>query len=1099
MVETMKNIARRMLYILLSLSLLAGISPAAGLAAADRVPGIIYVPWHMAAGDISAVYGGYFDDLASTEVAIQPASSGGQLSPDTAAYKIKPLNVTEGFVQFEVPAGIPDDVWAVWVKNGKGWSAVEYTNRAILYWVNEHQIYPGQKLLLHGRNMANPQNRSAQGVQVKFTDAETGAEHFGAVYDLTDFSASFTAPADLEVGRQYDISYTNGAGGSLGWVPMEQPARERVTVVAFNDNIQYFNTNYDLNVSWVQDINTQNIVNVQELGAKGDGITNDTAAVQMAVDKAALAGGGIVYFPNGTYIVDMINIGANTVLQGESKAGTVIQWSGADTSDTSRTTVRRSALTPLDEPGYGEANKLIYSETSNVGVLDMTLLSEIGRPNTFIDNEKRLIYGYIVGIAFFGWDVWGDAVLPAGQESTKGEGYIIKNVDIKLADGTSADIWAPKHLVIEDCNFDVTHYGIEVRGTAYNRIRNNTIKNVCRPIVMWQSTTQEGVEYLPDRSWFQGNTLIGDNLKRKVQRGEIQDPGWQELTGATEHRGTDFEGDDNLLMGNTFEGTIGDYQDNSGEGFQGQTGKCKIVSPVAAAAEDSLDSRKEITAISFSPGVDYVVITNGTGLGQIRKIREVKNNTIYVAEPWDVIPDETSVYMVNPYMQANFTLADNVFAANNNKGSIHFYRCGYNAAIRDNDIRDGGGIWMAGIQGKDNRLDVQYFMDVDNNKIVGSTNKGHGRQGGATAIGPGMDGGIGTLIEEVEDTSILSTLMYGIRITHNELTGIGTTPYDKTGPFQEDARAESSIEDFAQNSGIVSSTDAAGVNLHLTWGEIIDGNNVKNTVSGLKISKNSADTIVRNNDFTGNGTEISEVTPSVNTMYLEGDGGKKVGTYDRGEIDKSMLGKPSTDTDNDTDLGDDFYFEDENLDGEGQSVFADVTDHWARQYIEALAQKNVVSGKGDGLFVPEDPVTRAEFVAMTVRALGLAEGEYNGAYYDVFKADWYAPAMQAAKSAELIPEAMLQYNKAFPLALISRQEAAAVMAQACKNKGKLPQVNIYLGVFDDEDQIAAWARESVSAVYALDVMRGTDLHTFAPAKSLTRAEAAVLIYNLMRL
>ena len=176
-----------------------------------------------------------------------------------------------------------------------------------------------------------------------------------------------------------------------------------------------------------------------------------------------------------------------------------------------------------------------------------------------------------------------------------------------------------------------------------------------------------------------------------------------------------------------------------------------------------------------------------------------------------------------------------------------------------------------------------------------------------------------------------------------------------------------------------------------------------------------------------------------------------------------------------------------------------MTGHWARQFIEALAQKGVVSGKSETLYLPEEQVTRAEFIAMAARALGLGEPEYAGAYYDVFRADWYAPAMQAAKEAGLVPAEMLQHNKVFPLEAISRQEAAAVMAAACKNKAKLPAVQIYLGVFDDEAQIAEWAKDSVRTVYALGVMRGTELHTFAPERTLTRAEAAVLIYNLLKL
>src|SRR3954470_11457730 len=53
------------------------------------------------------------------------------------------------------------------------------------------------------------------------------------------------------------------------------------------------------------------IFNVRNFGAKGDGITDDTKAIQAAVDAAHQAGGGDVYLPTGTYAVTSAGIAAN--------------------------------------------------------------------------------------------------------------------------------------------------------------------------------------------------------------------------------------------------------------------------------------------------------------------------------------------------------------------------------------------------------------------------------------------------------------------------------------------------------------------------------------------------------------------------------------------------------------------------------------------------------------------------------------------------------------------------------------------------------------------------------------------------------------------
>lgn len=66
-------------------------------------------------------------------------------------------------------------------------------------------------------------------------------------------------------------------------------------------------------------------VSVKGFGAKGDGLTDDTKAIQSAIDDVSTYGGGIVEVPIGVYIVDGLIISDNVSLMGESKLDSVFK------------------------------------------------------------------------------------------------------------------------------------------------------------------------------------------------------------------------------------------------------------------------------------------------------------------------------------------------------------------------------------------------------------------------------------------------------------------------------------------------------------------------------------------------------------------------------------------------------------------------------------------------------------------------------------------------------------------------------------------------------------------------------------------------------
>jgi hypothetical protein len=64
-------------------------------------------------------------------------------------------------------------------------------------------------------------------------------------------------------------------------------------------------------------------VSVKDFGAKGDGTTDDTNAIQNALNSSTL---GTIFFPSGTYIISSpINVPVSVSIVGESAVGTIIK------------------------------------------------------------------------------------------------------------------------------------------------------------------------------------------------------------------------------------------------------------------------------------------------------------------------------------------------------------------------------------------------------------------------------------------------------------------------------------------------------------------------------------------------------------------------------------------------------------------------------------------------------------------------------------------------------------------------------------------------------------------------------------------------------
>jgi len=176
-------------------------------------------------------------------------------------------------------------------------------------------------------------------------------------------------------------------------------------------------------------------------------------------------------------------------------------------------------------------------------------------------------------------------------------------------------------------------------------------------------------------------------------------------------------------------------------------------------------------------------------------------------------------------------------------------------------------------------------------------------------------------------------------------------------------------------------------------------------------------------------------------------------------------------------------------------TFTDVTEDiaWAQDAIEFLAGQGIIQGTGNGLYEPQRPIRRSELVRLMVKVLGLEPAEYRpGLFYDVEAADWYAPAVASAYHNRVIAG---YPDKSFrPDHNISRNEIAVIMYQSQTKHDDLHSVQ---PPYNDLAVIPEWALNGIKYVCKQGLMAGYEDGTFRGDQPLTRAEAAVVVYQYL--
>ena len=179
-------------------------------------------------------------------------------------------------------------------------------------------------------------------------------------------------------------------------------------------------------------------------------------------------------------------------------------------------------------------------------------------------------------------------------------------------------------------------------------------------------------------------------------------------------------------------------------------------------------------------------------------------------------------------------------------------------------------------------------------------------------------------------------------------------------------------------------------------------------------------------------------------------------------------------------------------------VFCDMQGHRDHNAAMTMVEKGIMSGVSIGnntYFMPDKAVSRVDFVAMLMNAIGY--GDVENVANTGFDDDGEIPAsmkgyVKKAKEMGLITgtvnadgEYLFEGNRE-----ISRAEASLIVSKLIS--AEVPTIK---PIYPDRNDIPTWAEDAIYVLADLGILTSID-GSIAPSESLTRAQVANMLYVL---
>ena len=172
--------------------------------------------------------------------------------------------------------------------------------------------------------------------------------------------------------------------------------------------------------------------------------------------------------------------------------------------------------------------------------------------------------------------------------------------------------------------------------------------------------------------------------------------------------------------------------------------------------------------------------------------------------------------------------------------------------------------------------------------------------------------------------------------------------------------------------------------------------------------------------------------------------------------------------------------------------FSDLAGHWAADFVEALASKNLINSAG-GTFAPDKPMSRADYAALVAAAFNPTSRRPAPDFIDVPKDFWGYNAIQIAAQGGFVGG---KSDRTFsPHQNVQRLQVIVSLVNGLKLP---PAQSDALLCYSDRNRILDYARTAVAtATLQKIVVNYPNPQQIEPYRFATRAEVAAMVYQAL--